>query len=139
MKKKSCTNSSLPALILTFALLIFWQAAAMGVNAAYILPSPTQILQKIWELRVPLFMAHLPATMSVVAIGLLISVVLGIGLAILMDVSEVAEKALYPLIIADDSDYSTGAIVRALVRVFHLEQSTGNRIDYIFSDYDHCV
>ena len=59
--KKTNIHSSLPALILTFALLIFWQAAAMGVNAAYILPSPTQILQKIWELRVPLFMAHLPA------------------------------------------------------------------------------
>lgn len=52
--KKTNIHSSLPALILTFALLIFWQAAAMGVNAAYILPSPTQILQKIWELRVPL-------------------------------------------------------------------------------------
>ena len=82
MKKKSCTNSSLPALILTFALLIFWQAAAMGVNAAYILPSPIQILQKLWELREPLFMAHLPATMSVVAIGLGISIVLGLGLAL---------------------------------------------------------
>ena len=46
--KKTNIHSSLPALILTFALLIFWQAAAMGVNAAYILPSPTQILQKIW-------------------------------------------------------------------------------------------
>ena len=55
--KKTNIHSSLPALILTFALLIFWQAAAMGVNAAYILPSPTQILQKIWELRVPLIIA----------------------------------------------------------------------------------
>lgn len=33
--------------------------------------------------RVPLFTAHLPATMSVVAIGLGISVVLGLGLAVL--------------------------------------------------------
>ena len=91
MKKKSCTNSSLPALILTFALLIFWQAAAMGVNAAYILPSPIQILQKLWELREPLFMAHLPATMSVVAIGL--------G----MDANDTARRALYPLIIASQT------------------------------------
>ena len=77
--------------------------AAMGINAAYILPSPTQILVRLWELRGPLFTAHLPATMSVVAIGLLISVVLGLGLAVLMDVSEVAEKALYPLIIASQT------------------------------------
>ena len=33
----------------------------------------------------------------------MISVVLGLGLAILMDVSEVAEKALYPLIIASQT------------------------------------
>ena len=103
MKKKSCTNSSLPALILTFALLIFWQAAAMGVNAAYILPSPIQILQKLWELREPLFMAHLPATMSVVAIGLVISIVLGLGLAVLMDANDTARRALYPLIIASQT------------------------------------
>ena len=101
--KKTNIHSSLPALILTFALLIFWQAAAMGVNAAYILPSPTQILQKIWELRVPLFMAHLPATMSVVAIGLGISVVLGLGLAVLMDANDTARRALYPLIIASQT------------------------------------
>ena len=46
---------------------------------------------------------HLPATMSVVAIGLSISIVLGLGLAVLMDISEIAEKALYPLIIASQT------------------------------------
>ena len=101
--KKKAGNANLPALILLAALIMFWQMAAMGINAAYILPSPTQILVRLWELRGPLFTAHLPATMSVVAIGLLISVVLGLGLAILMDVSEVAEKALYPLIIASQT------------------------------------
>ena len=61
-------NANLPALILLAVLLMFWQAAAMGIDAAYILPSPTQILVRLWELRGPLFTAHLPATMSVVAI-----------------------------------------------------------------------
>ena len=56
-------NANLPVLIFTFALLIIWQAGAMGMNAAYILPSPTQILVRLWELRKPLFTAHLPATM----------------------------------------------------------------------------
>lgn len=37
-------NANLPALILLAVLLMFWQAAAMGIDAAYILPSPTQIL-----------------------------------------------------------------------------------------------
>ena len=84
--KKTC-KTQLPALILVFALLILWQMGAMHMDAAYILPSPTQILQKLWELRVPLFTAHLPATMQVTAIGLGISIVFGLGLAILMDAS----------------------------------------------------
>ena len=48
--KNTCKNQ-LPALIVVFALLILWQMGAMHMNAAYILPSPTQILQKLWESR----------------------------------------------------------------------------------------
>ena len=45
--KQAC-KANLPALIFLFALLILWQAGAMGMDAAYILPSPTQILAKLW-------------------------------------------------------------------------------------------
>jgi putative hydroxymethylpyrimidine transport system permease protein len=101
MKNRIKTN--LPAAILTFALLMIWQCAALGIRAAYILPSPLQVLRRLWELRKPLFTAHLPATMEVVGIGLVISIVLGLGLAVLMDRSPIAEKALYPLIIASQT------------------------------------
>ncbi len=100
---KSSNRANLPAAILVLLLLMVWQAAAIGMDAAYILPSPMQVLHRLWELRKPLFSAHLPATMSVVGIGLLISVVLGLALAILMDLSPVAEKALYPLVIASQT------------------------------------
>ena len=96
-------KKNLPALILVFILLIAWQMGAMGLDAAYILPSPVQILVRLWELREPLLTVHLPATMSVTMIGLAISIVLGLGLAILMDVSAVAHKALYPIIIASQT------------------------------------
>lgn len=100
MKKSS---NSLPALCLMFALLILWQAAAMKVNAAYIIPTPTQILKRMWELRQPLFAVHLPATMAVTFIGLLISVVLGTALAVIMDMSETLQNAIYPLVIASQT------------------------------------
>lgn len=100
---KRANKANLPAAILVFLLLMLWQAAAAGMNAAYILPSPLQVLQRLWTLRGPLFTAHLPATMAVVGIGLAISVVLGLGLAVLMDRSPVAEKALYPLVIASQT------------------------------------
>ena len=96
-------NANLPALLLAFVLLIIWQAGAMGMDAAYILPSPTQVLVRLWELREPLFTAHLPATLLCTGIGLVISVVLGVLLAILMDASPVAEKTLYPVIAASQT------------------------------------
>lgn len=100
--RKTCKNQ-LPALIVVFALLILWQMGAMHMDAAYILPSPTQILQKLWDLRVPLFTAHLPATMQVTAIGLAISIVFGLGLAILMDASPAVSRAIYPIVITSQT------------------------------------
>ena len=93
----------LPPLILFFLLLIGWQALALGINAAYILPTPIQVIQKLWELREPLFTVHLPATMSVTFIGLGISIVLGLALAIAMDMHEGVRRTLYPLVIASQT------------------------------------
>ena len=96
-------KTNLPALILLFALLILWQAGAMGMDAAYILPSPTQILVRLWELRVPLFTVHLPATMAVTGIGLAISLVLGLALAVAMDASGLVRRVLYPLVVVSQT------------------------------------
>lgn len=103
MSSGNTNRANLPAAMLVFALLMFWQIAAMGMNAAYIMPSPAQVVQRLWDLRGPIFTAHLPATMSVVVIGLMISIVLGMALAILMDASHIAEKALYPVVIASQT------------------------------------
>ncbi len=100
---KKANRGNLPALILLFLLLLLWQLGAMKVDAAYILPTPLQILQKLWDLRVILFTVHLPATMSVTAIGLLLSLVLGLALAVLMDFSPFWRKALYPLVVASQT------------------------------------
>ena len=96
-------NANLPALVFLFALLLVWQLGATGMDAAYILPSPTQILVRMCETRGPLLTAHLPATLLCTGIGLAISVVLGLLLAVLMDASPVAEKMLYPLIVASQT------------------------------------
>ena len=100
---KRINRANLPAAIQVFLMLMLWQGLAMGMDAAYILPSPSQVLQRLWELRGPLLTAHLPSTMLVVGIGLSISIVLGLALAILMDYNPVAEKALYPIVIASQT------------------------------------
>lgn len=86
-----------------FGLLMLWQLVAMKVNAAYILPTPIQILQKLWELREVLLTVHLPATMLVTLIGLTCSLILGLGLAVLMDASPFLQKALYPVVVASQT------------------------------------
>ena len=100
---KRLNRGNLPSMLLLLGLLMLWQLGAMQVNAAYILPTPVQILQKLWELREPLFMVHLPATMLVCAVGLGISLALGLGLAVLMDINPVLQKALYPVVVASQT------------------------------------
>ena len=68
-------KKNLPSIILMIVLLGIWQIIAMIINAHYILPSPTQILVKLWQLREPLFTVHLPATMGVTGLGLIISII----------------------------------------------------------------
>lgn len=100
--KKNC-RGNLPALIFLLALVMLWQLGAMKVNAAYILPTPVQILQKLWELRKVLFTVHLPATMRVTLAGLSISLIFGLALAVLMDISPFWHKALYPVVVASQT------------------------------------
>lgn len=101
MRKK--VKNNMTSSIFVLILFVLWQLGAMKVNAAYILPTPIQILQKLWELRETLFTVHLPATMQVTFMGLVISLVLGLGLAVLMDVSDFWQKTLYPLVIASQT------------------------------------
>ena len=93
----------MPALALGISLILLWQFIAMGINAAYILPSPLQILIKLWQLKEILLLVHLPATMGVTFLGLLISVVLGVFLAVIMDSNTNIENALYPIIVASQT------------------------------------
>lgn len=96
-------KKNLAAGVLMLVFLMIWQGTAIGIDAAYILPTPIQVLQRLWELRVPLVTVHLPATMTVTVVGLGISIGLGLLLAVLMDASEHIENALYPIIVASQT------------------------------------
>ena len=69
--KKAC-RGNLPALIFLFSLLMLWQLGAMKVNAAYILPTPIEVLQKLWDLNIVLFAFHITDTMLVTLVWLTI-------------------------------------------------------------------
>lgn len=101
--KKNKKTSSLLTYIVSISFFVIWQVIAMIMNKPYILPSPIKVLVRLWELRVGLFTIHLPATLYVTALGLLIATILGIVLAIFMAEYEAIEKALLPSIIASQT------------------------------------
>ena len=88
-----------PALLFGAALLLFWQVGAALVGIPHIIPAPTDILRRLWELRRQLFFTHLPTTLSCVLIGFALAMLLGVTLAVLMDRSERVEAMLYPALV----------------------------------------
>ncbi|GGE67615.1 ABC transporter permease [Priestia taiwanensis] len=93
----------IPAISTGAIFLIVWEVVAILIDAMYILPSPSSIVKKIWELRDILFTVHLPATFSVIMIGMAISIALGVALAMLMSMHPVIERAFYPLLVASQT------------------------------------
>ncbi|MDD2216811.1 MAG: ABC transporter permease [Eubacteriales bacterium] len=93
----------IPPIFLGMGLLLLWQLIAMLIDAPYILPSPIEIVYEIIELRTALFTVHLPSTMYVTFVGLSISVVLGLTLAVLMDVFPSVHRTVYPIVIASQT------------------------------------
>ncbi|WP_175638742.1 ABC transporter permease [Metabacillus schmidteae] len=84
-------------------LLLVWEVGARILDMGFILPTPTNVIVKIWLLREPLFLEHLPATFLIIVIGLSLSIFFGVGLAIWMSISKTVEKTFYPLIIASQT------------------------------------
>ncbi|MEC1179743.1 ABC transporter permease [Metasolibacillus meyeri] len=91
------------SVLLLSVMLITWEVMARLVDVSFILPSPMQISIKLWELKDVLLQHHLPATFAVISLGLAISLVLGIAIAIAMHYSKVLEQALYPLLITSQT------------------------------------
>ncbi|MEG0919154.1 MAG: ABC transporter permease [Anaerovoracaceae bacterium] len=90
---------NLPAILVSIGLILLWQVVAMIINAHYILPSPVQVVVRFWELKENLLLVQLPATMEVTFIGLGISIIFGVLMAIAMTLWPKFENAIYPVIV----------------------------------------
>lgn len=91
-----------PLLLIVFTIMV-WHAVAVGSGlSAFILPSPVQVARAGWETR-GLLESAIRTTMIETAIGLLISIILGVGIAAAMDFSSFLRRALYPIMVASQT------------------------------------
>src|SRR5699024_8573752 len=93
----------IPAVSLVVLFLVIWEVIARMVHIMFLFPSPLAIGIRLWELRTELLFNHLPATLLITLTGLAVSIILGIGLAMLMHISKLVEKALYPILITSQT------------------------------------
>ncbi|MEK3934889.1 ABC transporter permease [Sporosarcina sp. FSL W7-1349] len=77
-----------------------WEAGARLLAKPFILPSPMQIVIRLWELKEVLLLKHLPVTFAVIVIGLCLSIGMGTAMAVWMHAKPAVQKAVYPLLIA---------------------------------------
>ncbi|HYF93736.1 MAG TPA: ABC transporter permease [Symbiobacteriaceae bacterium] len=94
----------LPALATLGILTLIWEAACRWLHIPqFILPAPTKIAAALWQWREPLLLQHLPVTLKETVLGLVLSVVLGVFIAVVMHFSPPVNRALYPLIVASQT------------------------------------
>src|SRR5699024_144338 len=91
---KPMVKKYLSTVILFILFLIIWEIIARMMNIMFILPSPTAVGVRLWELKSELLLNHLPATLIVTLIGLIISIILGVAISITMKFSPMIEKTI---------------------------------------------
>ncbi|MGG0719602.1 ABC transporter permease [Robertmurraya massiliosenegalensis] len=97
--KKFLKQYSLFIVFLIFVLVLVEYLVRSKLVPAFIIPAPTSVVTHIVEHWRPLIFEHLGATMVEFAIGFLIAVTGGVGLAMSMFFSKTIEKMLYPAVV----------------------------------------
>ena len=93
----------LPAALLALALLGAWElyVALAGVEEA-VLPAPHEVASALWNNR-SLISHNFAVTAQEVALGLLLALATGLALAVLVHLSPLARRALYPLLVGSQA------------------------------------
>ena len=99
VRARGVAGRVLPPLLFALAVLAIWQLAvrATGTEEST-LPAPTQVLSAGWEMR-DLLVDNGWVTIKEIAIGYAAAIVLGVGLAVLLASSLLAERAMYPWLV----------------------------------------
>lgn len=91
-----------PAILLTLGVLIWEIAVRLRDTPTWFLPAPSRIASTLWHER-SLLADNAWVTLQEVVVGFAIAVILGVGLAILINASQLLEWTIYPLVIASQA------------------------------------
>lgn len=129
----------LPLLLLPFAGLVAWQVVVwIAAPRAWLLPAPADVAEVLWSDRGRLWF-HAQATMAEAALGFALAAVVGTALAVAIVASPVAERTLYPWLVASQAipilavaplvaiwlNYGTAQVIVAFVIAFFPVVVTG--------------
>ncbi len=99
---RKIANAAMPGLTLV-ALLILWQVVATVVEPpVWLLPAPANVASAAFEWRADLPF-HIWITLYETLVGFIVSIVIGIPLAILIVYSPFLQKTIYPILLAFQS------------------------------------
>jgi len=96
---RSVVRDYLPPAVLISLLLVFWQCATwLWRIEAYLLPSPARVLSAGVEAR-GLLSQHVQQTLRETLLGFGLALIGGLALALVIDLSSVLRRALYPVLV----------------------------------------
>lgn len=120
-KLQNIISKLLPILAIAGLLFIWQMVCVFGWVEAFLLPSPTQVLDTLVS-ELPVLLEHTKITLSEALIGLAVGVFLGFIMAVLMDGFEWVRLAFYPLMVLSQT-VPTVAIAPLLVLWFGYEMT----------------
>jgi len=100
--RRSRANWLAPTLVVVVLLAAWELIVRAGAVDPLLLPAPTSVVKSLWTDRSLLFDDLLTTTYEVV-IGLVVSLILGAGLAVIMHLSPPVDRALRPLVIGSQA------------------------------------
>lgn len=91
-----------PAILLTILITLWEFAVRSGMVRQHVLPAPSRILQDFIP-SLPVMGVHVQATLTAASTGFAIAIALSVILAVLMDLSPIIRKAVYPLLLVSQT------------------------------------
>jgi ABC-type nitrate/sulfonate/bicarbonate transport system permease component len=95
--------TALPAVVLVVALLGAWEIYAdSGSTSSLVLPAPHAVAASMWE-NAGYLAANLAPTAKEVGLGIALALLLGFALAVLIHLSPILRRAIYPLAVGSQA------------------------------------